>query len=164
MIQLYITGGTLDKQYDTSNGELNFPSTHLPELLSEALCTLPIQREVLMQKDSLQMDDADRLHIEQACLNSEFEKIVITHGTDTMVETALRLQANTALASKTIVLTGAMRPFKLGQSDASFNIGSALMAVQLAKPGVWIAMNGHLFGADQVFKDRTLGLFQRALN
>lgn len=164
MIQLYITGGTIDKQYDPSTGELTFPATYLPELLLEAFSTLPISHEVLMQKDSLQMNDADRALIERACLDSEFEKIVITHGTDTMVETALRLQANTSLSSKTIVLTGAMRPFKLSHSDASFNIGSALMAVQLAKPGVWIAMNGQLFTADKVFKNRTLGLFQCAIN
>lgn len=162
MIQLFITGGTIDKQYDIRTGELSFPPTSLPELLSEAYCTLTISSQVLMQKDSLQMDDADRSQIEQACLNSEFNHIVITHGTDTMVETALRLQANAALVAKTIILTGAMRPFKLGHSDGSFNLGSALMAVQLAKPGIWIAMNGQLFGAGQVLKNRALGEFQRA--
>ena len=160
MIQLFITGGTIDKQYDECTGDLIFPDSHLPELLSEANCTLPIEIETLMQKDSLQMDDEDRIQIEQACINSLSTHIVITHGTDTMVETALRLRTSPTLVKKTIVITGAMRPFKLAHSDASFNIGTALMAAQLAQPGVWISMNGQLFSADKVTKNRTLGQFE----
>ncbi|MBN2865562.1 MAG: asparaginase [Thiotrichales bacterium] len=160
MIQLFITGGTIDKQYDEITGELTFPTTHLPELLSEANCTLTIEVVTLIQKDSLQMTDEDRVQIEQACINSLATHIVITHGTDTMVETAMRLRTSPALVAKTIVLTGAMRPYKLGQSDAPFNIGSALMAVQLAEVGVWISMNGQLFSADKVIKNRTIGQFE----
>jgi len=160
MIQLFITGGTIDKQYDACSGELTFPETHIPELLLEANCTLPVSIEILMQKDSLQMNAQDRADIEQACLLSESKYIVITHGTDTMVDSAKVLQLNPSLNSKTIVITGAMRPFKLGQSDGSFNLGSALMAAQLAPNGVWIAMNGQLFSADQVIKNRSIGQFE----
>lgn len=159
-IQLFISGGTIDKDYDAVLGELIFPATHIPELLSEANSTLPITVDVLMQKDSLQMDQNDREKISQACQNSACAKIVITHGTDTMVETALCLLANPDLVDKTIVLTGAMRPYKLGKSDAAFNLGAALMAVQTAQAGVFICMNGHLFRADQVQKNRSAGLFE----
>jgi L-asparaginase len=161
-IQLFVTGGTLDKEYDVLSGELVFPPTHLPALLKEAHCTLAIEVSVLMQKDSLQMTDEDRRLIGQACLNAVPERIVITHGTDTMVQTALALLAllHAAGVQKTIVLTGAMRPFQLGHSDAGFNLGSALMAVQTAQPGVYLAMNGRLFNAQQVQKNRALGVFE----
>lgn len=161
-IQLLITGGTLDKDYHATRGELVFAQTHLSELLSEANTTLDIQSQVLMLKDSLEMTNTDREIIYQACLTSQKSHIVITHGTDTMCKTATYLLNRPGLVNKTIVLTGAMRPFKLGNSDASFNLASALMAVQLAKPSVYIAMNGQLFSADQVQKNRELGLFQTA--
>ncbi|MBD3754564.1 MAG: asparaginase [Gammaproteobacteria bacterium] len=159
-IQLFITGGTLDKDYDAVSGELVFPPSHLDSLLAQARCTLPIELDVLMQKDSLHMDDADRAVINQACQDSRHSHIVITHGTDTMVQSAQVLLNNPNLKDKTIVFTGAMRPFKLGESDASFNVGTALMAVQLAKPGVYLCMNGRLFAADQVQKNRVAGLFE----
>ncbi|WP_029407570.1 asparaginase domain-containing protein [Thiomicrorhabdus sp. Milos-T2] len=159
-IELLITGGTLDKDYHAIRGELVFSETHLSELLSEANTTLDIQSQVLMLKDSLEMTDTDREIIYQACLTSHHSHIVITHGTDTMCQTAEYLLNRPGLLNKTIVLTGAMRPFKLGNSDASFNIASALMAVQLAKPSVYIAMNGQLFTAQQVQKNRALGLFE----
>ncbi len=161
-IQLFITGGTIDKQYQATTGALNFPATHLPQLLKEANSTLDIQTQVLMQKDSLEMTNLDRKLINQACLDSKCRGIVITHGTDTMVETALMLLAHFTdehLDRKTIVLTGAMRPFMLQHSDASFNIGAALMAVQLAPAGVYICMNGQLFNAGEVKKDKQQGLF-----
>ena len=158
-IQLFITGGTLDKQYQETSGELIFPVTHIPIMLQEANATLAIETTVLMQKDSLEITEEDRELICQACIDSSQQKIVITHGTDTMVNTALALNTLPDLKHKTIVLTGAMRPFMLGHSDASFNIGSALMAVQLASVGVYIAMNGRLFSANQVQKNRQLGLF-----
>jgi len=161
-IQLFITGGTLDKQYQETTGELIFPNTHLPIMLQEANSTLAIETVVLMQKDSLDITDADREKICQACIDTPQQTIVITHGTDTMVNTALALSKHQALKHKTIVLTGAMRPFMLGHSDASFNLGSALMAVQLAQPGVYIAMNGQLFCAHKVQKNRQLGLFTEA--
>lgn len=159
-IQLFITGGTIDKQYQAATGELYFPATHIPELLNEANHTLSLKVDVLMQKDSLEMNASDRKIIHQACLDSPSNSIVITHGTDTMVETALQLQNYPELKHKTIVLTGAMRPFKLGHSDASFNIGAALMAVQLAPTGIYIAMNGQLFNASDVKKDRQQGVFK----
>ncbi|HIE40339.1 MAG TPA: asparaginase [Thiomicrorhabdus sp.] len=159
IIQLFVTGGTLDKQYQTTTGKLMFPATHLPIMLQEANATLTIETTVLMQKDSLELTDDDREQICQACLDTPQQNIVITHGTDTMVNTALALNQHPNLKHKTIVLTGAMRPFMLGHSDANFNLGSALMAVQLASPGVYIAMNGRLFSANQVQKNRQLGLF-----
>ncbi|WP_127470914.1 asparaginase domain-containing protein [Thiomicrorhabdus aquaedulcis] len=161
-LQLFITGGTLDKEYDALSGELIFSSTVVPDLLKEANCTLASDVQVLMQKDSLHMTDEDRAIICQACLNASAQHIVITHGTDTMVQTALALL--TAFAAddlqKTIVLTGAMRPFQLGRSDASFNLGSALMAAQTAPFGVYIVMNGRLFNAQSVQKNRALGVFE----
>jgi len=160
-IKIIITGGTLDKDYNTLTGELYFPKTHLPQLLSQANLTLPIQTQVVLQKDSLEMNDADRQSIAQACEDTKEQKIIITHGTDTMQLTAQTLNNHSALKHKTIILTGAMRPFKLGESDAAFNIGSAIMAVQLAQPGVYIAMNGQLFPAGQVQKNRQQGIFEK---
>lgn len=162
-LQLFITGGTIDKQYQETTGDLVFPASHLPTLLQEANSTLEIKMQVLMQKDSLEMTKQDRTLITQACTDSKYRKIVITHGTDTMVETALMLLAHIAdknLALKTIVLTGAMRPFMLQHSDASFNIGAAFMAAQLAPAGVYICMNGQLFNAGEVEKDKQQGLFK----
>ncbi|MDA3808547.1 MAG: asparaginase domain-containing protein [Thiomicrorhabdus sp.] len=162
-IQLFITGGTIDKQYEATTGTLNFPATHLPQLLQEANSTLDIPIQVLMQKDSLEMTEQDRELIDQACSNSKSQMIVITHGTDTMVETALSLLQHAIThnySNKTIILTGAMRPFMLQHSDASFNIGAALMAVQLTPAGVYICMNGQIFNAEQVQKDRQQGIFK----
>lgn len=159
-ILLLITGGTLDKEYDPISGELSFPSSALPDLLNEARSTLSIEQKVLMQKDSLQMTDQDRQQIEQACLTAKQNHILITHGTDTMVETAQVLQNCDDLKGKTIVLLGAMRPYRLGGSDAAFNVGAACMAVQLAAPGVYICMNGRLFNAASVRKNRQFGVFE----
>lgn len=162
-LQLFITGGTIDKQYQETTGNLVFSETHLPQLLQEANSTLNIKMQLLMQKDSLEMTDQDRELINQACSDSKCQRIVITHGTDTMVETALMLLAHFKdenLARKTIVLTGAMRPFMLQHSDASFNIGAALLAAQLAPAGVYICMNGQLFNAGEVKKDKQAGLFK----
>jgi L-asparaginase len=159
-ISLIITGGTIDKDYQATTGELVFSETHLPQLLKQANCTLDITTQVVMLKDSLEMTDTDREQILQACQNQTSNRIVITHGTDTMVDTAVFLQDSTKLQPKTIVLTGAMRPYKLGNSDASFNIASALMAAQLSEPGVFISMNGKLFRADEVNKNRAQGIFE----
>ncbi len=160
MIQLFITGGTLDKDYDPMSGELIFPDSCVPQMLQQANSTLEITIDVLMQKDSLEMTTADRKSIIQACQDTPLTHIVITHGTDTMVETAQALAQ--ARLNKTIVLTGAMRPHRLGQSDALFNLGAALMAVQLAEKGTWIAMNGQLFPAARAQKNRQLGRFEKA--
>lgn len=160
-IGLLITGGTLDKDYNTLTGHLEFSQTHLPKLFQQANITLPIQSEVLMLKDSLEMTHEDRQLILNACLESPCQRLVITHGTDTMAETANCLLNSQLAQSKTVVLTGAMRPFQLGDSDAAFNLGSALMAAQLAPNGIYIAMNGELFPAAITQKNRQQGIFER---
>lgn len=160
-IALLACGGTFDKDYDPMSGELVFANTHLPEVLAQGNQQLTLRLEVVMLKDSLQMDDQDRRKLLNACCAATESHIVITHGTDTMTESAAMLIAHKAqLADKTLVFTGAMRPFRLGHSDAGFNLGSALMAVQLAAPGVYIAMNGRLLAADNAVKNRALGVFE----
>ena len=159
-ISILACGGTLDKDYDPLSGELVFSQSHLPTLLAQANHNLPLSINSVMLKDSLMMNDADRDTIYQACLADQHEQIVITHGTDTMPETAIYLADRQAtLPHKTLVLTGAMRPFQLGQSDASFNLGAALMAAQLLPAGVYLVMNGQVFLARQVQKDRARGVF-----
>lgn len=159
-VQILITGGTLDKDYQTTTGDLVFSDSHINQLLKEANTTLAFEITTLMLKDSLEMTDKDRELIYQACKKSNSEQIVITHGTDTIVETALYLKNSHNLNNKTIILTGAMRPYMLGQSDASFNVASALMAVQLAPNNIYITMNGQLFNAENVAKNRSLGQFE----
>lgn len=159
-LTLFACGGTLDKDYNPLNGELGFDQTHLPQLLALANHQLPISLQTLMLKDSLEMDQQDRETIYQACLTTPSKLIVITHGTDTMADSADYLhQRASQLMDKTLVLTGAMRPFRLGDSDALFNLGAALMTAQLSPPGVYICMNGQRFAAGQVSKNRQLGVF-----
>lgn len=160
-ILLLVTGGTLDKDYDAISGELVFSHTNLPEMLSQANVSPEMTIETLMLKDSLEMIQEDREKIAQACLKAPQKRIVITHGTDTMTETASYLGSIPELSHKTLVLTGAMRPFMLGDSDASFNLGSALMAANLSPQGVYIVMNAKRFDADNVCKNRALGVFER---
>jgi L-asparaginase len=158
---LLACGGTLDKDYHPISGELVFVQTHLHELLQQSNHRLALRTQVVMLKDSLDMTDADREQLLQACIKAEEKQIVITHGTDTMTTSAdFLMQNQTVLNEKTIVLTGAMRPFKLGQSDAPFNLGSALMAAQLLPAGVYVCMNGQIFNANQVQKNRQLGIFE----
>lgn len=165
-IQIIATGGTLDKEYDPLTGELNFPQTHLPQIFEQALVTAPVEISPLMALDSLQMNDSDRQLIAKACIETSAHQIVVTHGTDTMAETGkmlIKLGESgefDKLRGKTIILTGAMRPFALGNSDAAFNLGAALMAAQTAAPGVYICMNGLLHPADRVQKNRQLGVFE----
>lgn len=159
MIKLIITGGTLDKNYNPISGELELTQTHLPEILSQANCKIKINTQQLMLKDSLQMNNTDRQIILETCITCQESKIIISHGTDTMVQTAQLLAEKPQLSNKTIVLTGAMRPYKLGNSDALFNLGSAISAVKIAKGGVYIAMNGELFEANNVQKNTELGVF-----
>lgn len=163
-IQLFITGGTLDKNYNPLTGELVFSHSHLAEMLTQANCTLNPNIHTLMLKDSLDMTDADRQTIADACLASPAKHFVITHGTDTLVETAKTLLKQPGLVNKTLVLTGAMRPFKLGESDALFNLGSALTACQLLSPGVYVCMNGKILPGNQAFKNKTLGQFEALSN
>ncbi len=157
-IKIFVTGGTFDKEYDELKGQLYFNETHLPEILRLGRCTLDVHLETLMMIDSLYMTDADRDTIADYCSRCENKRIIITHGTDTMVETAARIAA--AGIDKTIVLTGAMIPYKFGSSDGLFNMGCALSFVQTLPKGVYITMNGKYFYWDNVRKNREEGCFE----
>ncbi len=157
-IKILITGGTFDKEYDEVTGRLYFKDTHIPEMLKLGRCRLEVQLRTVMMIDSLEMSDSDRQLILDHCKKSSEDKIVITHGTDTMVETAQVLAKG--IQDKTIVLTGAMIPYAFGSSDGLFNLGSALSFVQALPPGVYIAMNGKCFSWDKVRKNRDRGEFE----
>jgi len=157
MIRIVVTGGTFDKTYDEINGRLSFGSTHLPEMLRLGRSRVETTTETLMMIDSLDMTDADRARIVDACARCPEDRIVVTHGTDTMVETA-RAVAH-GVAGKTVVLTGAMVPYAFGSSDGLFNLGSALSFAEVLPPGVYIAMNGQHFAWDRVRKNRETGVF-----
>jgi L-asparaginase len=159
-IRVFITGGTFDKEYDEINGRLLFKDSHLPEMLALGRCRLDLDIRTLMMIDSLEMTDADRDIIVEQCRASPEARIVITHGTDTMAETARVLAAG--IRDKTIVLTGAMIPYKFGSSDGLFNLGSALAFVQALNPGVYIAMNGRYYAAGGVRKNRQTGIFEES--
>lgn len=157
-IKVLITGGTFDKEYDELTGKLFFKDTHLPEILELGRSNLKVQVRTLMMIDSLEMEDTDRQLIIGHCKQCEEEKIVITHGTDTMEHTARVLgEAN---LNKTIVLTGAMIPYKFGSSDGLFNLGSALAFVQTLPIGVYVAMNGKYFNWNNVRKNKASGIFE----
>jgi len=158
MIKVIITEGTLDKRYNELNGELYFTETHLPAMLKQARCTVEFDLQQLMLKDSLEMMDADRDLIRQACISSAAQQIVITHGTDSIVDTAKYLAM--IVHDKTIVLVGAMIPYTINESDALFNLGCAVTAVQVLPAGVYITMNGKVFDWDKVSKDKQLGEFK----
>lgn len=157
-IRIYVTGGTFDKEYDELTGNLFFKDTHLSELLRLGRCKLDVDIRTLMMVDSLEMNDEDRQLIVEQCLKCSATRIVITHGTDTMEITA-RLLAQ-RVKDKTIVLTGAMIPIKFGSSDGLFNLGSALAFAQSLPSGVYVAMNGRYFTADNVHKNREKGEFE----
>lgn len=158
-IRLLITGGTFDKDYDELAGKLYFLDTHVHEMLKLGRCRLEIRVRTVMMVDSLEMTDSDREIIKGVCGKSEEDQIVVTHGTDTMAETARVL--GEASMPKTIVLTGAMIPYAFGSSDGLFNLGSALSFVQVLPHGVYVAMNGMVFRWDDVRKNRDLGVFQK---
>ncbi|MBT5078113.1 MAG: asparaginase [Candidatus Marinimicrobia bacterium] len=157
-IKIFVTGGTFDKEYNELNGELFFKKTHLHEMLALGRSQLKVDIETLMMKDSLEISDDDRNLIVQRCFESNEDKILITHGTDTMVKTAKLLASK--IDSKTIVLTGAMIPYKFGSSDGLFNLGSALSYLQSLPHGIYIALNGNIFNWDNVKKNKEQGLFQ----
>ena len=157
-IKILVTGGTFDKEYDEINGQLYFKDTHLPEILKLGRCNLKIDLRTLMMVDSLMITDADRELIVSHCRQCGEEKIVITHGTDTIATTAQLLGA--AKLDKTIVLTGAMIPYKFGSSDGLFNLGSALAFVQSLPHGVYVAMNGRYFLWNNVRKNKATGYFE----
>lgn len=155
--RLIITGGTFDKHYDELKGVLTFKDTHLPEILGQARITYPVELQIVHLIDSLEMTDGHRGLILEACRAAPESRIVITHGTDRMPETARYL--GRAALGKTIVLTGAMLPYQLHGSDALFNLGSAFMAATILPPGVYIAMNGRSFPWETVRKEFSKGVF-----
>jgi L-asparaginase len=158
-IRIFVTGGTFDKEYNELDGKLYFKDSHLQEMLRLGRCKAAVDIRTLMLVDSLEMTDADRQLIIEQARNCGEPRIVITHGTDTMEITAKAL-SDAAIAGKTIVLTGAMIPYKFGSSDGLFNLGSALGFVQTRPPGIYIAMNGRCFTSDNVRKNRKTGEFE----
>ena len=157
-IRIFVTGGTFDKEYNELTGELFFKETHLPEMLNRARSTLDVTVRTLMMIDSLNMSDEDRELIAHQCRAAEEDKIIITHGTDTMSVTARVLAEK--VKDKTIVLTGAMIPYKFGSSDGFFNLGGALAFAQTLPHGVYVAMNGRYFTWDNVRKNKQTGQFE----
>lgn len=157
-IRILVTGGTFDKQYNEHTGQLFFKDTHLGEMLRRGRSRVVVTVRTVMMVDSLEMSPADRALIVQNCLQSPEDRIVITHGTDTMTDTAAAIARE--VTGKTIVLTGAMIPWAFGSSDGLFNLGSALSFVQVLPPGVYIAMNGKWFPWDRVRKNRERGEFE----
>lgn len=157
-LRLFITGGTFDKEYDELSGRLYFRDSHLTEMLRLGRSSVPVTVTTLMMVDSLDMTDQQRSFIVEACRSAPEAHIVLTHGTDTMAETARKLEAE--VTGKTIVLTGAMIPYKFGSSDGLFNLGSALAFAQALPPGVYVAMNGRCFRAASVRKNKQTGVFE----
>ena len=158
MIEILVTGGTFDKEYMELTGKLIFKDTHVREMLKLGRSRVDVRVKTLMMIDSLEMTDEHREKIFQECRRSKEDRIVVTHGTDTMTDTAHYL--NTRITNKTIVLMGAMIPYAFGSSDGLFNLGSALAFVQALPPGVYIVMNGRCFQADNVRKNRQTGEFE----
>lgn len=157
-IRILITGGTFDKEYDERTGQLFFKDTHLPEMLKRGRSRVDITIRTVMMIDSMDMTDADRATIVQNCQQASEDRIVVTHGTDTMTDTAAAIARN--VTGKTVVLTGAMIPWAFGSSDGLFNLGSALSFVQALPVGVYVAMNGKCFPWDRVRKNRERGEFE----
>ncbi|SMN01423.1 L-asparaginase [uncultured Candidatus Thioglobus sp.] len=157
-IKILITGGTIDKQYNASTGELGFIETHIVEMLNRSRSMADTLSEVLFLKDSLDITDENRALILSKCQQSAEKAILISHGTDTMAQTAELLGEH--IKDKTIVLFGAMMPYSINQSDALFNLGFALSSVQNKAAGVYIAMNGQVFDFDKVKKNKSLGVFE----
>ncbi len=157
-IRIFVTGGTFDKEYNELTGELFFKETHLPEMLQRSRSSLDVTVRTLMMIDSLAMTDEDRELIAHQCKSAQEDKIIITHGTDTMTITAKVLAEK--VKDKTIILTGAMIPYKFGSSDGFFNLGAALAFVQSLPHGVYVVMNGRAFNWNNVRKNRQTGVFE----
>jgi len=155
-IKVLTTGGTIAKKYDEISGELHFDEGHFEKIVKQGRCEATLNIQTLMMKDSLQMNDEDREVIYHAVNASKEKTIMITHGTDTMVQTAQKLST---IKGKTIVLIGAMIPYAFKNSDALFNVGCALGAVSVLGEGVFVVMNGKVFKWDDVVKDKTKGIF-----
>lgn len=160
-IRIITTGGTFDKLYDEIRGELTFKDSHLPRILEQSRCTIKINVENCLAIDSLYMNEEHRLKVAASCKASPENKIVVIHGTDTMVQTANVIAEKLGKdIDKTIVLTGAMVPYALESSDSVFNLGCAITAVQLKQPGVYICMCGRIFDYNNVRKNREKGIFE----
>ncbi len=157
-VRVLVTGGTFDKEYNELEGTLFFRESHIHEMLSKGRCKIETQIRTLMLVDSLDMTSIDREIIISQCEKSKEESIVITHGTDTMVQTAKLL---CKIQNKTIVLTGAMIPYRFGSSDGMFNLGCAIACAQTLPNGVYICMNGKIFPHDNVFKNKVNGIFEK---
>jgi L-asparaginase len=157
-LRLIATGGTFDKHYNELNGVLGFSESHLPAVIKRARLTIPVELEVLPLLDSLDMQDADRQRVLASCQAASEPALVIVHGTDTMPQTAAVLGA--ANLGKTVVLTGAMIPYEIANSDALFNLGFACGVAQALAPGVYVAMNGQVFAWNKVTKNRAAGVFE----
>ncbi|MGA2774384.1 MAG: asparaginase domain-containing protein [Bryobacteraceae bacterium] len=160
-IKIFVTGGTFDKEYNEITAELYFNQTHVADMLKLGRCHLEVEIETLMMIDSLQMTDAHRQLLLDRCAHDAAGRIVITHGTDTMDETAAVL--GNSITGKTIVLTGAMIPYTFGSSDGLFNLGTALAFVQTLEPGVYVAMHGRYFPWHSVRKNRERGIFEAVI-
>jgi len=160
-IRVFVTGGTFDKEYNELTGKLYFKDSQLPEMLSLGRCKVDVEVRTLMMEDSLQMSEEDRNIIVENCVKCPMERIVVTHGTDTMEVTARMLGPK--IRDKTVVLTGAMVPYKFGSSDGLFNLGSAVAFAQTLTHGVYIAMNGRYFSWDNVRKNTKIGEFEESV-
>lgn len=158
-IKIFATGGTFDKEFNEIDGSLYFKETNLFKLLDLGRSNVEVSIETLMMVDSLNMTNAERQYILDKCNYEKSNKIIITHGTDTMVQTAAFLAKG--IKEKVVILTGAMIPIKFGSSDGLFNLGSALSFAQTLKPGVYITMNGQYFTWDNVQKNKKIGIFER---
>jgi L-asparaginase len=158
MLRVFVTGGTFDKTYDEIRGRLSLGETHVPEMLRLGRSRVELTVETLMMIDSLEMTDENRARIVTRCVECAERAIVVTHGTDTMVDTARALAEG--VSGKTVVLTGAMIPYAFGSSDGLFNLGSALSFAQVLPPGIYIAMNGQCFSWDRVKKNTATGVFE----
>jgi L-asparaginase len=158
MIRILITGGTFDKRYDEIRGRLSFTESHVPDMLRLGRSRVDVALRTVMLVDSLEMSDADRALVAENCVQAPEPRLVVTHGTDTMVDTARVIAER--VTDKTVVLTGAMVPYAFGSSDGLFNLGSALSFAQVLPPGVYVAMNGRCFSWDRVRKNRETGVFE----
>jgi L-asparaginase len=157
-IRIFVIGGTFDKEYNELTGELFFKNTHVHEMLNLGRSRVPVEIRTIMMVDSTTITDEDRDIIVHNCIKANEDKIIITHGTDTMVDTARHIAGK--FKDKTIVLTGAMIPYTFGSSDGLFNLGSSMAYVQILPPGVYIAMNGRYFNWDNVVKNKKTGEFE----
>ena len=160
-IKIFTCGGTFEKVYDPISGELSFQDSCIPKIIERSRITAKVDFEELFFKDSLDMDNEDRLMLANKIKIEAIKNIIVIHGTDTMVQTAQTIKEHTS-HEKVIVITGAMLPFSIKESDAMFNFGGAFIAAQTSKPGVWISMNGHIFRSDDVAKNKRKGVFEKA--